>query len=63
VTAVTTLTPSTLTIKDLPLDEDLNREAMAALHGGMTVGQAFQQEQAAARGDCFFTSKSMLCML
>jgi len=59
----TTLTPSTMTIKDLPLDEAMDHEAMAAVHGGMTYGQAFKNLQDLATGNCDISStgKSIVC--
>ncbi|WER44552.1 hypothetical protein CupriaWKF_09310 [Cupriavidus sp. WKF15] len=59
----TTLPPSTLAIKDLPLDEEMDHEAMAAVRGGMTYGQAFKNLQDLATGSCELSStgKSIVC--
>uniref|UniRef100_UPI003F49285D hypothetical protein n=1 Tax=Cupriavidus yeoncheonensis TaxID=1462994 RepID=UPI003F49285D len=59
----TTLTRSTLAIKDLPLDEEMDHEAMATIRGGMTYGQAFKNLQDLATGSCDISSsgKSIVC--
>lgn len=60
---MTTLTNTTLTIKDLPRDEEMDHKAMAAVRGGagMTYGEAFKMLQDAAAGKCEVVSKTFVC--
>lgn len=53
---------TTFVIKDLPVAEEMDSEAMAAVRGGMTYGEAFKQLQQAAAGECAVVDDRLFCL-
>lgn len=51
-----------LTVKDMTEPLELDSKKMAAIVGGMTVGQFVSTAIGILTGDCVVTKKSIVCM-